>query len=92
VKERTNMARTISYDELTLELLRKGEKLGSKKLRKLAAHAAQSLRGGECPACGSTGDHETNGEFWQCANTECLNTWEEGENALTADELMEQIS
>jgi ribosomal protein L37AE/L43A len=84
-------SKTFNYDALTARLLVAGVKSGSKPLQRLAQHAMQSLRGGACPECGSTGDHETNGHYWQCADRECGNTWEDGENIPTTSELVEKI-
>lgn len=84
--------RTVSYDDLTLGLLLKGEKPGSKKLGKLAEHAAQAVKGGFCPECGSGGDHEFNGTYYQCADQTCLALWEPGDNAETVEDVLEAIA
>ena len=83
------MARTIGFDELTLRLIAAG--VGQDKLKLLAAIAAQELRGGVCPECGSKGDHETNGTDYQCANGDCLSIWRAGENAPSLEDLLESL-
>ena len=82
---------TITYDELTLRLLMKGEKQGSALLRKVARYAAQSLNGGFCPECGAGGEHDpgNDGYYYQCINRECNALWHPGENAPRVDEFDE---
>ena len=74
---------TKTYDEMALDLILRGEKIGSPAFKKLAQEARDHIEPHQsaCPHCGHRGPHQDNGEsatsvFLTLLCEECDTQWD----------------